>query len=71
MSDLLSVLEVLAGAPRAQAVPPRILQDLAARLRLLEARERYLASYGDPFAQRVVRGELDKHILGADQETHA
>lgn len=66
MSDLLSVLDVLASAPRAQAVPPRLLQDLAARLRLHEASERYLLAHGDPFSQRVLRGDLDQHVLGTD-----
>ena len=63
MSNLLSVLDALASAPRAQSVPQRLLQDLAARLRLHEARERYLLSYGDPFSQRVLRGELDLELV--------
>lgn len=62
MSDLLNVLGALASAPRAQSVPQRLLQNLADRLRLHEARERYLLSHGDAFSQRVMRGELDAHI---------
>lgn len=64
MSDILAVLDALAMQGRSANVPARALQDAAARIRRLEARERYLASYGDAFTQRVVRGELDQHILG-------
>lgn len=64
MSTLLSVLDALSMAGRAVTVPLRTLKDTVALIRTLEARERYLMSYGDPFSQRVVRGELDDTILG-------
>ena len=64
MSALLSVLDALALTGRAATVPLRTLKDTVALIRTLEARERYLQSYGDAFSQRVVRGELDDTILG-------
>ena len=64
MSKLLAVLDALALTGRAATVPLRTLQDTVALIRTLEARERYLMSYGDAFTQRVVRGEIDDTILG-------
>ena len=69
MSELLSVLDALALTGRAATVPLRTLQDTVALIRTLEARERYLMSYGDPFSQRVVRGELDDTILSKTTTT--
>lgn len=63
MSHILAVLDALALTGRAATVPLRTLQDTVAWIKTLEARERYLHSYGDAFSQRVVRGELDQHIL--------
>jgi len=68
VSSLLAVLDALARSGKAASVPARTLEDLAAALRLHEARATYLLSYGDAFTQRVLRGELDQHILGADLE---
>lgn len=62
MTPLLATVELLSAQDR-PSVPRRLLLDIAQRLRLHEARERYLASYGDAFSQRVVRGELDQHLL--------
>lgn len=62
MSHILAVLDALALTGRAATVPLRTLTDAVALIRTLEARERYLQSYGDAFTQRVVRGELDQHI---------
>jgi len=72
VTALVNVLDALARSGKAASVPAKTLADAASRIRLLEAREGYLASYGDPFSQRVVRGELDQHILGtgASARTH-
>lgn len=62
MTPLLATVELLAGQER-PTTPRRLLLDIAARLRLHEARERYLLAYGDPFSQRVLRGELDLELV--------
>ena len=45
---------------------PDPLSEALRLLRLHEARARYLLSYCDAFTQRVLRGELDQHILSND-----
>lgn len=67
MSPLLAMLDLLASKER-PSVPRRLLQDVVTRLRLHEARESYLLSYGDPFSQRVARGELDQHLLNGSAQ---
>lgn len=71
MSALLAILDALAKSGRAASVPARTLEDLAAALRLHEARATYLLSYGDAFTQRVLRGEIDQHILADGTEERA
>ena len=63
MSDLLAVLDALLGHEPVPKAPRRFLEDIARELRKHEARERYLLAYGDPWAQKVLRGEMDAQLL--------
>lgn len=68
MSALLAILDALARSGKPASIPARTLEDAAKALRLHEARATYLLAYGDAFAVRVLRGELDQHILANETE---